>query len=130
MKLMSYTMRKATEVFVSISLPVPLCLLICACMFVRACVYVCVPLCVCKCKPTQSFVERRLQVENGPLHVSLGIPIKSYWLTTKALSEETSLVLGTSSSCLHTERSEAQPGISATGDTSSKMSGGDRPPIT
>ena len=35
--------------------------------------------------------------------------------TSKALSEETSLVLGTSNSCLPTERSEARPVIAATG---------------
>ena len=34
--------------------------------------------------------------------------------TSKAFSEETSLVLGTSSSWLPTERSEAWPGIAAT----------------
>src|SRR6218665_1082439 len=39
--------------------------------------------------------------------------------TSKALSEETSLVLGTSSSCLPTERSDARPGIAATGVTNS-----------
>ena len=50
--------------------------------------------------------------------MSIGRVFQAFGATT---AEDTSLVCGTSSSCLPAERSEARPGMSATGVTSSEI---------